>query len=106
MSLGPVTGACHWGVSLGPATGACHWGVSLGPVSGSPTIYFPFILLLSAFLMKKNKIQTKKIKFNLVSGSLPMLYKLVLGPAPILHTNVHENPLTTFGFTDILKLFN
>ena len=32
-----------------------------------------------------------------------MLYKLVLGPAPILYTNVHENPLTTFGFTDILK---
>ena len=35
-----------------------------------------------------------------------MLYKLVLGPAPILYTNVHDNPLTTFGFTDILKLFN
>ena len=26
-----------------------------------------------------------------------MLYKLVGGPTPILHTNVHDNPLTTFG---------
>ena len=44
-------------------------------------------------------------KFNWASGALPMPYKLVLGPTPILHINVHENPLTTFGFTDILKLF-
>ena len=35
-----------------------------------------------------------------------MLYILVIGPIPIVHTNVQENPLTTFGFTDILKLFN
>ena len=33
-----------------------------------------------------------------------MLYKLVIGPIPIVHTNFQENPLTTFGFTDILKL--
>ena len=32
-----------------------------------------------------------------------MLYKLVLGPTPILRTNVHENPLTTFG---ISRYFN
>ena len=46
----------------------------------------------------KNKIHKKKKlkKFNWVSGSPPMLYTLVLGPTPILHTNVHENPLT-FG---------
>ena len=33
-----------------------------------------------------------------------MLYKLVLGLAPILHTNVHGNLLTTFGFIDILLI--
>ena len=37
----------------------------------------------------KNKLKKKK----LVSGSPPMLYKLVLVPTPILHTNFNENPL-------------
>ena len=33
-----------------------------------------------------------------------MLYKLVLGPAPILHINVHEDPLTTFGISRHFKM--
>ena len=32
-----------------------------------------------------------------------MLYKLVLGPAPILHTNVHENPLKGIGTSQTSK---
>ena len=52
-------------------------------VSGSPTKYFPFIFALSAFLLKR-------IFFFLI-GSVK-LYKLVLGPIPIVHTNFQENP--------------
>ena len=36
--------------------------------------------------------------------SPPMLYKLVLVPTPILHTNFHENSLTTFGIPRHLKI--
>ena len=35
--------------------------------------------------------QKIKIKINWVSGSPPMLCKLVLGPIPILHTNFQQN---------------
>ena len=84
-----------------------HFKINFNWASGSLTTYFPFILSLSALIVKKQKFKKKKFKtINWVSGSPPILYKLVLGPIPILHTNVHENPLTTFGITDILKLFN
>ena len=77
----------------------------IGSVGHQLTEQFISVYLsLSAFLKKKKKINNLK---NLIEcGSPPMLYKLVLGPAPILHTNVHESLLTTFGFTDIKKLFN
>ena len=80
-------------------------------VSGSPPKYLSVhYLTMSAYphILKKIKFfkKNKKIKIYWVSGSPPMLYKLVLGPAPILHTNDYEDPLRTFGFTDILKLFN
>ena len=67
------------------------------------TYYFPFILSLSAFLMK-----TKSKKLILIGsvGHHQCYINWYSGPIPIVHTNVHENPLTTFGSTDILKLFN
>ena len=43
-------------------------------------------------------------KCNWVSGSPPMLYKLVLGPIPILHTNFQENPFTTLGISKHFKI--
>ena len=47
-------------------------------VSGSPTTYFPFILSLSAFLMKKQKFKKNELnKFNWVSGSPPILSQLM-----------------------------
>ena len=52
------------------------------------------------FFYRRTKFKTKKINlFNWVSGSPPMLYKLVLSPVPIVHTNFQENPLTTLGIS-------
>ena len=76
-------------------------------VSGSsPKSFSVHFLTMSAYphfekiIFKKNKI----IINNCVSGSPPMLYKLVLGPTPILHTNVDWNPLTTFGISRYFKI--
>ena len=44
-----------------------------------------FIFSLSAFLLKLKKCNSKKC--NWVSGSTSILYKLVLSPVPIVHTN-------------------
>ena len=60
---------------------------------------------LSVFVSKDAiKCQCRQYKTNCLRLSpLPLrarprqLYKLVLGPAPILHTNFQENPLTTLG---------
>ena len=51
-------------------------------VSGSPTKYFPFIFAVG--------VSFEEIIFFLI-GSVK-LYKLVLGPIPIVHTNFQENP--------------
>ena len=51
-----------------------------------------FIFSLSAFLLKLKKCNYKKC--NWVSGSPSILYKLVLSPVPIVHTNFQENLLT------------
>ena len=60
---------------------------SLDCISGSPTNIF--IFSLSAFLLKLKKCNYKKC--NWVSGSPSILYKLVLSPVPIVHTNFQEN---------------
>ena len=41
---------------------------------------------------------------NWVSGSPPMLYKLVLGLIPIVHKKFQENPLTTLGISIHFKI--
>ena len=48
--------------------------------------------------------KTKINKINWVSGSPPILYKLVLGPISIVHTNFQENPLTTLGIFRHFKI--
>ena len=55
-----------------------------------------FILSLSAFLLKLKKCNYKKC--NWVSGSPPILYKLVLSPVPIVHTNFQENLLMSYSW--------
>ena len=55
--------------------------------------------------VEEKQIQKKfKYFFYWVSGSPPMLYKLVLGPIPIVHTNFQENPLTTLGISRHFKI--
>ena len=44
------------------------------------------------------------VQFNWVSGSPPILYKLVRGPISIVHTNFQENPLTTLGISRHFKI--
>ena len=55
-----------------------------------------FIFSLSAFLLKLKKCNYKK--FNWVSGSPSILYKLVLSPVPIVHTNFQENLLMSYSW--------
>ena len=55
-----------------------------------------FILSLSAFLLKLKKCNYKKC--NWVCGSPSILYKLVLGPVPIVHTNFQENLLMSYSW--------
>ena len=57
--------------------------------------------------MKKTNLKKNYLK-NLIGsvGHHQCYINWYSGPIPIVHTNVHENPLTTFGFTDILKLIN
>ena len=58
------------------------------------------------FLTVSVSVEEEQIstKFNWVSGSQPMLYKLVISPIPIVHTNFQENPLTTLGISRHLKI--
>ena len=70
-------------------------------VSGSLTKYFPFLFSLSVSFDEEI---SKKINLQNLSGSPPMLYKLVLGPIPILHTNFQENPLKTLGIFRHFKI--
>ena len=55
-----------------------------------------FIFSLSAFLLKLKKCNYKKC--NWVSGSPSILYKLVLSPVPIIHTNFQENLLMSYSW--------
>ena len=55
-----------------------------------------FILSLSALLLKLKKCNYKKC--NWVSGSPSILYKLVLSPVPIVHTNFQENLLMSYSW--------
>ena len=55
-----------------------------------------FIFSLSAFLLKLKKCNYKKC--NWVSGSPSILYKLVLSPVPIVHTNFQENLLMSYSW--------
>ena len=55
-----------------------------------------FIFSLSAFLFKLKKCNYKKC--NWVSGSPSILYKLVLSPVPIVHTNFQENLLMSYSW--------
>ena len=64
-----------------------------GPVGYQQNI---FILSLSAFLLKLKKCNYKKC--NWVCGSPSILYKLVLGPVPIVHTNFQENLLMSYSW--------
>ena len=54
----------------------------------------------------RNKIANKfnKKNFNWVCGSPPILYKLVLVPIPIVHTNFQDNLLTTLGISRHFKI--
>ena len=54
-----------------------------------------FIFSLSALLLKLKKCNYKKC--NWVSGSPSILYKLVLSPVPIVHTNFQENLLMSYS---------
>ena len=53
-----------------------------------------FLTVSVSFEIQKNVIIKK---CNWVSGSPSILYKLVLGPIPIVHTNFQENPLKELG---------
>ena len=48
--------------------------------------------------------QKQFTKINWVSGSPPILYKLVIGPIPIVHTNFQDNPFTTLGISRHFKI--
>ena len=55
-----------------------------------------FIFSLSALLLTLKKCNYKKC--NWVSGSPSILYKLVLSPVPIVHTNFQENLLMSYSW--------
>ena len=55
-----------------------------------------FIFSLSALLLKLKKCNYKKC--NWVSGSPSILYKLVLSPVPIVHTNFQGNLLMSYSW--------
>ena len=67
-------------------------------------IYVYFLTLSVSFEEEHFSIKTELKKINWVIGSPPILYKLVLGPMTIVHTNFQENPLTTLGISRHFKI--
>ena len=67
-------------------------------------VFSVYFITVSVSYEEKKKKKMYFTKFNWVSGSLPMLYKLVLGPIPIIHTNFQDNPLTTLGISRHFKI--
>ena len=55
-------------------------------------------------IWRKTNFPKKLIKKNWDWVTTNAIYKLVLGPTPILNTNFHENPLTTFRIPRHLKM--
>ena len=61
-------------------------------------------LVILNSLRIKCHIRRPLTTFNWVSGSPPILYKLAIGPIPIVHTNFQENPLTTVVISRHFKI--